>query len=344
MRHQLEIKVIARLQRDGKSTERTPDYWMHMYRRCVWYWMDTPFNRGGDFYDKNATVDSTGDKILNAAPFFMGKFGDISGKRTENIHSGASCTRLTAGPVLFIGGASYDRYDCLVPSVDPVRVMFPHLECSQMSVTTMFTQPDNEVTTSSVPVLSAEPEPWSLHMHTANEVKYVEGVSTIVLFGGGTYHRCYNDVSVLRMSVSSNLPFGASWTRPTVSSGSDDCPVPRYGHSTVLWDGRLWVFGGRGLDEHLNDLHCLSSEGDEWSKSIAWRAVDAHGTAPSGRYQHGAWVVGEVPIMVVWGGSGWIDYFGHGRPKDRSTIFAFSFETEVLILWVAGSSLTFVLL
>lgn len=71
-------------------------------------------------------------------------------------------------------------------------------------------------------------------------------------------------------------------------------PPGRYGHTSVVVDDKLYVFGGQGQFGCLNDLWCFDFERCSWSR------VDAAGEPPAARTGHCACVSNGV--MFVFGG------------------------------------------
>ena len=45
------------------------------------------------------------------------------------------------------------------------------------------------------------------------------------------------------------------WSRPTFTTG--EVPPPRCAHRTVLYENKIWVFGGRNGLQVLNDVWTL---------------------------------------------------------------------------------------
>ena len=96
------------------------------------------------------------------------------------------------------------------------------------------------------------PSPRSAHSMTVLDGKY------IVVFGGGSVSRCFNDVHVLDTQ-------SLEWFEPEVVG--EEAPEPRAGHASVLMSGNRYVIIGGGNnvracpDAFVLDLSALSSEG-----------------------------------------------------------------------------------
>ncbi len=89
-----------------------------------------------------------------------------------------------------------------------------------------------------------------------------------------------------------------SWTKPTLKGAS---PTARGGHTSVLADYQMIVFGGHYYGgsskfEYLNDTHVLDIE------TSTWHNVRCAGEIPEPRYGHSCIVVGSK--MFVFGGRG----------------------------------------
>ncbi|EPS95476.1 hypothetical protein FOMPIDRAFT_1038481 [Fomitopsis schrenkii] len=113
----------------------------------------------------------------------------------------------------------------------------------------------------------------------------------IVVFGGGEGPAYYNDVYVLDT-------ISRRWTHK-VFPEEVPLPPPRRAHTTVLYKGKVWVFGGGNGMEALNDLWTLDCTGP--TERMRWEHVETRGRRPLPRGYHTANLVGNV--MVVVGGS-----------------------------------------
>ena len=71
-------------------------------------------------------------------------------------------------------------------------------------------------------------------------------------------------------------------------------PPGRYGHTSVVVDDKLYVFGGQGQFGCLDDLWCFDFE------KCSWQRVDAAGEPPAARTGHCACVSNGV--MFIFGG------------------------------------------
>ena len=71
-------------------------------------------------------------------------------------------------------------------------------------------------------------------------------------------------------------------------------PPGRYGHTSVVVDDKLYVFGGQGQVGFLDDLWCFDFE------KCSWQRVDAAGEPPAARTGHCACVSNGV--MFIFGG------------------------------------------
>lgn len=95
-----------------------------------------------------------------------------------------------------------------------------------------------------------------------------------------------------------------TWSMPAIAGVP---PCARGGHSAVLADTHVLVFGGHyfggaGAFAYLNDLHRLDLTTSTWYE-IVFRAQDA-AVRPSPRYNHSALLLNNGTRMFVFGGRG----------------------------------------
>ncbi|EIW76831.1 galactose oxidase [Coniophora puteana RWD-64-598 SS2] len=120
----------------------------------------------------------------------------------------------------------------------------------------------------------------------------------IVFFGGGQGPVYYNATWILDTTTH-------RWIKPTfiIPEGKDPedyTPAPRRAHTAVLYDNKIWVFGGGNGLQALADLWALDVSGSV--DKLKWEKVETGGDEkPSPRGYHTANLVGD--IMVVIGGS-----------------------------------------
>ncbi|KAH9958732.1 galactose oxidase [Russula dissimulans] len=113
----------------------------------------------------------------------------------------------------------------------------------------------------------------------------------IVIFGGGEGATYYHTVHVF------DIP-SRRWSRPTFTT--TDVPPPRRAHTTVLYQNKIWVFGGGNGLQALNDVWALDVGGS--LDRMKWEQVTITGRKrPSPRGYHTANLVQNV--MIVVGGS-----------------------------------------
>lgn len=113
----------------------------------------------------------------------------------------------------------------------------------------------------------------------------------IVIIGGGEGASYYNSVHVF------DIP-SRRWSRPTFMTG--DVPPPRRAHTTVLYQSKIWVFGGGNGLQALNDVWTLDV-GTSLDR-MRWEQVAITGRKrPSPRGYHTANLVQNM--MIVVGGS-----------------------------------------
>ncbi|KAH9003785.1 hypothetical protein EDB86DRAFT_2826355 [Lactarius hatsudake] len=113
----------------------------------------------------------------------------------------------------------------------------------------------------------------------------------IVIIGGGEGASYYNSVHVFDIST-------RRWSRPTFTT--TEVPPPRRAHTTVMYQGKLWVFGGGNGLQALNDVWTLDV-GTSLDR-MKWEQVAITGRKrPSPRGYHTANLVQNM--MIVVGGS-----------------------------------------
>jgi len=111
---------------------------------------------------------------------------------------------------------------------------------------------------------------------------FVEHDGQLWLFGGyGENKRSLNDVCVFK-------PQHNKWDS-VLTHG--DAPRPVYLHTAVVYDRKMWVFGGNVASKESDELHVFDFLTSTWS-----RVNFSNG--PPARYGHAACVIGENMIIV----------------------------------------------
>jgi len=93
-------------------------------------------------------------------------------------------------------------------------------------------------------------------------------------------------------------------------------PHPRFGHTAIVKDRSMFVFGGYNNIQEFQDLHRFDFDTSEWNE------VKVNGIPPSPRYMHNACYYddGITKYMYIFGG---LD-----PPKRLSDLHKFDFDTE----------------
>lgn len=113
----------------------------------------------------------------------------------------------------------------------------------------------------------------------------------IIIIGGGEGASYYNSVHVFDIPT-------RRWSRPTLTTA--DVPPPRRAHTTVLYQNKIWVFGGGNGLQALNDVWTLDV-GTSLDR-MKWEQITITGRKrPSPRGYHTANLVQNM--MIVVGGS-----------------------------------------
>mmetsp|Transcript_1956 Transcript_1956/g.2549 ORF Transcript_1956/g.2549 Transcript_1956/m.2549 type:complete len:256 (+) Transcript_1956:104-871(+) len=146
--------------------------------------------------------------------------------------------------------------------------------------------------------------PKARHSHTATirstTSKSGKLADSMIIFGGVTENgEILNDVWEYSFKKS-------SWNKLETEG---DVPVPRWGHSAVIFQNELWVFGGF-TNSWNNDFYCLNLA------TRKWRKINAEG-APTARHFHSANVYNDR--MYIFGGLS-------TKKFSRPEIFSFSFR------------------
>lgn len=104
-------------------------------------------------------------------------------------------------------------------------------------------------------------------------------------------------------------PSTATWANPQCQG-----PVPsaRAAHTASVIGNCAYIFGGRHMDNRLNDIHCLHLDSLTWSGAMV--SSSASNIQPSGRSWHTASVISDHEIFIYGGydqtecvlGDGWI--------------------------------------
>ncbi|KAG1744459.1 hypothetical protein EDB19DRAFT_1894578 [Suillus lakei] len=152
---------------------------------------------------------------------------------------------------------------------------------------------DTRCTWSHPDTLGDVPPPCRAHTATLVDRK-------IVVFGGGQGPVYYDSTYIFDTTT-------RSWFCPLFphSQFPPLHPAPRRAHTAVLYNGKIYIFGGGNGLTALNDLWTLDvSRLDPTSQSVGglrWSLVETQGEPPAPRGYHTANLVGNV--MIVVGGS-----------------------------------------
>ncbi|KAH3723086.1 nucleotide exchange factor RasGEF F [Pelomyxa schiedti] len=124
-------------------------------------------------------------------------------------------------------------------------------------------------------------QPLARHSHTC-----VVHNGTMILFGGMTKNGPQNDLYTFKFSRN-------RWSRVEIDT-TQPYPPKRWGHKAVVWHGKMFVFGGFGTSDPMQDLWILSLD------TLVWMSPLLYGTPPSPRGHHAMEVLGKR--MFVHGG------------------------------------------
>jgi hypothetical protein len=154
-------------------------------------------------------------------------------------------------------------------------------------------------------MLGDMPPPCRAHTATLVDRK-------IVIFGGGQGPVYYDTTYILdtttRRWFTPVFP-AQSQPQPEGPDSEPLHPAPRRAHTAVLYNGKVYVFGGGNGLTALNDLWALDvsrldtslRNGSGGSGGLRWSLVPTQGDPPAPRGYHTANLIGNV--MVIMGGS-----------------------------------------
>ncbi|KIJ41980.1 hypothetical protein M422DRAFT_60410 [Sphaerobolus stellatus SS14] len=113
----------------------------------------------------------------------------------------------------------------------------------------------------------------------------------IFVFGGGAGLSFFNDLYVLDTVL-------RSWTK-VVHPPNAKVPIPRRAHTTWLYKGKIYMFGGGNGEKALNDVWTLDVTVPY--EEMRWEEVKVEGDKPGPRGYHTANLVRDVVVII--GGS-----------------------------------------
>eukprot|EP00922_Rhytidocystis_sp_ex-Travisia-forbesii_P021443 GHVS01031400.1.p1 GENE.GHVS01031400.1~~GHVS01031400.1.p1 ORF type:complete len:874 (+),score=128.88 GHVS01031400.1:24-2624(+) len=111
--------------------------------------------------------------------------------------------------------------------------------------------------------------------------------NNMLIFGGFDGQTRFGDLFSLDME-------DFVWTLLSEDNATDQSPTERFGHSAIMYDDSMYIFGGWDGHDTLNDLREFST------RTHQWMACSRMGRAPCPRYRHSAVVYGCC--MFVFGG------------------------------------------
>jgi N-acetylneuraminic acid mutarotase len=116
----------------------------------------------------------------------------------------------------------------------------------------------------------------------------------IYIFGGCKSEKLTRDYTfyneVFKYNISTNI-----WSRVNWNRTKGIKPSPRSSHTSVVYDGKMFVFGGTGEKEFHNDFFSFDFETQTWKEIITLEKEEI-----PARYGHSAELFGDS--MIVYGG------------------------------------------
>lgn len=112
-----------------------------------------------------------------------------------------------------------------------------------------------------------------------------------------------------------------TWIWPKTNGPS---PSPRRAHTSVIWHGHLYIFGGGDGARALNDVYALNLKDNTWS------LVETTGARPEPRGYHSGTLVGDK--LVIYGGSDGQTCFGDIHLLDLSKSQTYCITHDLLVI------------
>lgn len=139
-----------------------------------------------------------------------------------------------------------------------------------------------------IPVGSNDPRPCARRFHSSAKI----GNEFFIIAGCHSKYRCLYDIYSIDLSplLESGSPAGLAWTERKMKENTF---LTRWGHTSVVYDNKIYVFGGR-FSSDLNDILIL----DPAKNQI--QALKVHQDLPKPRRRHSACFLGSN--MVIFGG------------------------------------------
>jgi serine/threonine protein kinase len=102
-----------------------------------------------------------------------------------------------------------------------------------------------------------------------------------------------------------------------VPNDRDECPCARIQHSTIFFDGKMFMFGGKTRQSRLNDLWTLDT------LNFTWKRIRTYGIPPSPRYGHEMMACGSN--LYIFGG--YAPSFMRQKENFPSEVIKFNLKT-----------------
>ncbi|KAJ8101360.1 hypothetical protein POJ06DRAFT_251290 [Lipomyces tetrasporus] len=131
------------------------------------------------------------------------------------------------------------------------------------------------------------PRPHARYGHTMNIIG-----SKLYVFGGQFDDIFFNDLYSFDLNTVQGVSAESRWE--LVAPASDVAPPTRTNHSTVVFNGKLYIFGGTNSTEWYNDTWCFDPV------TGTWKQLSCVGYFPKPCEGHKAAIVGDV--MYIFGG------------------------------------------
>ena len=176
--------------------------------------------------------------------------------------------------------------------------------------------------------------PTRVNHAVATHVDETSGDACVYSFGG--YHAVWErprprgpprlkafrstNIDVHKLDFSSK-----SWNLVKTKSSEDDpylapCAKSRYGHSVCIYNGKIYMFGGKNDDDGpIRQVSCFDIA------TSSWISIKTSGDVPNARVGHGCTLIG--PVMFIHGG------YCEAESNFTNTLYGLNLETLVWELY-----------
>lgn len=135
------------------------------------------------------------------------------------------------------------------------------------------------------------PRPCGRYGHTIGVIAKTNAHSKLYLFGGQLDLRVFSDLWVFDLTLFKKTP---RWEEVRAAGDPANAPPPLTNHTMVVFNYKLYIFGGLSLNHLLNELYCYDPSVNSWSRK------QCSGDVPPPVEEHSATLIKH--LMIVYGG------------------------------------------